>query len=154
MLERKFCHAWISSLILRTLIVLGLGGHYLFLCANYHNGRSHFLKIQLKKAIGTLRSDNGRVLTTLLATERNWDDDLVLSTVKLCYTTMVFQHVTPSFRHEMQNTILNLELSVCISLLHFIYETIEFKTWIPDQCFVHDALFERNQKFVAVCPQQ
>ena len=90
----------------------------------------------------------------LLATERNWDDDLVLSTVKLCYATMVFQHVTPSFRHEMQNTILSLELSVCISLLCFIYETIEFKTWIPDQCFVHDALFERNQKFVAVGSQQ
>ena len=89
----------------------------------------------------------------MLGTQRNWDKVLVLSTVKLCYTTMIFQHVTLSFRHEM-NTILSLELSVCINLLCFIFETIKFKTWIPDQCFEQDALLKRNQKFVAVCSQR
>ena len=60
----------------------------------------------------------------VLATERNWDNDLFLLTVKLCYATMVFQHVTPSFYHELQNTTLSLELALCISLSCFICETI------------------------------
>ena len=35
-------------------------------------------------------------LTTAFPTESNWDDDLVLSTVKLRYATMVFLDVAPS----------------------------------------------------------
>ena len=54
----------------------------------------------------------------------------------------------------MQNTILGLELPVFIGLLRFIRKTICFKTSIPDQCLILDALFKRNQKYVAVCSQR
>ena len=55
---------------------------------------------------------------------------------------------------EMRNTGLHLELSVFFNQLGFISKEIDFKTWIPDQCFMRDVLFKRNQRYVAVCSQR
>ena len=72
-------------------------------------------------------------LTTAFATERNWDDNLVLSTVKVTLRNNGFQDGVPYFWREIQNTILGLELSLFIGLLRFICQIVHFKTWINNQ---------------------
>ena len=66
------------------------------------------------------------------APKRHWDDNLVLSTVKLRYATMVFRTAFHTFGAKY-NTILGLELSLFIGLLPFICQIIHFKTWINNQ---------------------
>lgn len=85
---------------------------------------------KLPLTIESLRSGRRwKGLITAFATERNWDDDLIPSTVKLRYATIFCsQDGAPCFWREMHNTILGLELSVLISLLIFVCKTIDFKT--------------------------
>ena len=84
-------------------------------------------------------------LTTAFATERNWDDNLVLSTVKLRYATMVFRTAFRTFgaKYKTQFSVLScLCLSACYVL--FVKLIILKPGLIISDNFIRYALFKRS----------